>query len=100
MIRDDFNLPAGRFMNAMDLRVVQGENYAVIDLFDVPHATRVLIRFGQALGHLPETGELSGEQRTFVDRVIESLQVRGELFRCSCRFSPICSAIALEPEDA
>ncbi|MFM8476316.1 MAG: protein kinase domain-containing protein, partial [Planctomycetaceae bacterium] len=79
MIRDDFNLPAGRFMNAMDLRVVQGENYAMIDLFDVPHATRVLVRFGQALGHLPETGELGGEQRTFVDRVIKSLQVRGRV---------------------
>lgn len=46
MIRDDFAIAAARFMNALDVPIVQGVDFATVDLFDVDHAAKVIIRFG------------------------------------------------------
>jgi hypothetical protein len=52
MVRDDFWLAVSRFMQALEIRIVEGENARLIDLFDMRHAREVLIMFGQAMGTL------------------------------------------------
>jgi serine/threonine protein kinase/formylglycine-generating enzyme required for sulfatase activity len=79
MVRDDFGMAIDRFMNLLDLRMLQGENYATVDKFDRQHAAAVLTRFGQAFGKFPLQAELADDQRQFVDQVIESLQQQGRI---------------------
>ena len=80
MIRDDFAMAAARFMNALDIPIVQGENFATVDLFDVDHATRVIIRFGQAFGQLPaNAGNLSSDEQQFVADVSKGLARDGKV---------------------
>ena len=54
MVRDDFWMAATRFMRDLEIRLVEGENSAAVDLFDLLHARRVLTAFGRAYGVLPE----------------------------------------------
>jgi hypothetical protein len=35
MVRDDFSMAAARFMDALDVPMIQGHNFATVDLFDV-----------------------------------------------------------------
>ncbi len=80
MVRDDFAMAAARFMDALDIPVVQGHNYATVDLFDVDHAEKVLVKFGQAFGKLPaQTGKLSDEEKAFVGAVAEGLSQEGKV---------------------
>ena len=50
MVRDDFWLAASRFMRDLEIRLVEGENSALVDLFDPRHARKVLTAFGRAYG--------------------------------------------------
>ena len=60
-------MAAARFMNAVDVPIVQGENFATLDLFEVDHAAKVLTKFGQAFGKLPaNTENLSADEQRFV----------------------------------
>ncbi len=80
MIRDDFAMAAARFMNALDVPIVQGVNFATVDLFDVDHAAKVVIRFGQAFGKLPaNAGNLSLEEQQFVREVSQGLARDGKV---------------------
>ena len=54
MVRDDFWMAATRFMRDLEIRLVEGENSAAVDLFDPLHARKVLAAFGRAYGVLPE----------------------------------------------
>ncbi|HQX50585.1 MAG TPA: SUMF1/EgtB/PvdO family nonheme iron enzyme [Planctomycetaceae bacterium] len=74
MVRDDFSVAVSRFMRALDTRIVEGQNYALVDLFDIRHAVRVLTKFGQAFGKLPSNAsDLSKNERAFVDEVVTGL---------------------------
>ena len=42
MVRDDFWMAATRFMRDLEIRLVEGENSAAVDLFDLLHARKVL----------------------------------------------------------
>ena len=53
MVRDDFSMAASRFMRELETRILEGHNFATVDLFDVDHAGKVLTKFGQAFGKLP-----------------------------------------------
>jgi serine/threonine protein kinase/formylglycine-generating enzyme required for sulfatase activity len=80
MVRDDFSVAAARLMAALDIRIVQGENFALVDLFDVDHAAKVLTRLGQAFGKLPaKSGELSAGERQFIRSVVEGLAQDGKV---------------------
>ena len=80
MIRDDFAMAAARFMNALDVPILQGENFATVDLFEVDHAAKVIIRFGQAFGKLPaNAGTLSLEEQQFVSDVSQGLARDGKV---------------------
>ena len=54
MVRDDFWMAATRFMRDLEIRLLEGENSAAVDLFDLDHARKVLAAFGRAFGRLPE----------------------------------------------
>src|SRR5262249_40496685 len=54
MVRDDFWMAVTRFMDSLEVELVQGKNMAAVDLFDLRHARKVLGAFGQAYGTLPE----------------------------------------------
>ena len=54
LVRDDFWLAASRFMRDLEIRLLEGENSALVDLFDPRHAKKVLTAFGRAYGALPE----------------------------------------------
>ncbi len=80
MVRDDFWMAATRFMRDLEIRLVEGENSAAVDLFDLLHARRVLVAYGRAFGVLPEkTSELSSEQRLFVEQSIAGLAQDGKV---------------------
>ena len=54
MVRDDFWLAASRFMRDLEIRLIEGENSALVDLFDPRHAKKVLMAFGALTGLCPK----------------------------------------------
>ena len=80
MVRDDFWMAATRFMRDLEIRLVEGENSAAVDLFDLLHARRVLTAFGRAYGVLPEkSSELTPEQRAFLEQSVAGLAQDGKV---------------------
>jgi serine/threonine protein kinase/formylglycine-generating enzyme required for sulfatase activity len=78
MVRDDFWLAVSRFMQALEIRVVEGENSRLVDLFDPRHARKVLTAFGRAFGTLPEK-ELTKDQDAFLDQAVSGLAQDGKV---------------------
>ncbi len=80
LVRDDFLMAATRFMHALETRLVEGDNFAAVDLFDLLHARKVLSAFGRAYGRLPENlGQLTSDQEAFLDRAIAGLAQEGKV---------------------
>ena len=80
LVRDDFWLAASRFMRDLEVRLVEGENSTLVDLFDPRHARKVLTAFGRAYGALPDKiGDLNGEQESFLDQSISGLAQDGKI---------------------
>jgi serine/threonine protein kinase/formylglycine-generating enzyme required for sulfatase activity len=74
MVRDDFWLAVSRFMLDLEVDLVPGRNIALVDLFDVDHARKLLAAFGRAFGRLPENhGPISKEQKDFLQQVVNGL---------------------------
>jgi len=74
LVRDDFWMAATRFLKELEVRLVDGQNSAAVDLFDVRHARRVLAAFGRAFGALPGTfTELTKAQDDFLDQAVAGL---------------------------
>ncbi len=74
MVRDDFWLAVSRFMQALEIPIVEGGNARLIDLLDVRHSKEVLIMFGQAMNALPlSKEEITQEQHEFLDGAIRGL---------------------------
>jgi hypothetical protein len=78
MVRDDFWLAVSRFMQALDIRILGGENSRLVDLFDLRHARKVLMAFGRAFGALPDK-ELTKEQDAFLDQAVSGLAQDGKV---------------------
>jgi serine/threonine protein kinase/formylglycine-generating enzyme required for sulfatase activity len=78
MVRDDFWLAVSRFMQALEIRVIEGDNSRLVDLFDLRHARNVLMSFGRALGALPES-TISKEQDVFLDQAVDGLAQEGKV---------------------
>lgn len=88
MVRDDFWLAVSRFMRELEVRIVEGENSGLVDLFDLRHAKKVLTAFGQAFGAVtPEP--LSRDQDAFMDQAVAGLAQDGKV---------ICVRLALFAE--
>lgn len=90
MVRDDFWLAATRFMGALEVELLQGQNTALADLFDLDHARKVLGAFGRAFGRLPENISASTrEQKDFLKQSVAGLSEYGKV---------ICVRLALFAE--
>jgi formylglycine-generating enzyme required for sulfatase activity len=80
LVRDDFWLAVSRFMQALEVRLVEGENSALVDLFDTLHARTVLAEFGRAFGRLPDNlGRLDRDQAAFLDQAVSGLSRAGKV---------------------
>jgi len=90
MVRDDFWMAATRFMRELEIRLVEGQNSAAVDLFPVRHAEKVLAAFGRAFGTLPEkAGDISKDQKRFLEHSAQGLAQDGKV---------ICVRLALFAE--
>jgi serine/threonine protein kinase/formylglycine-generating enzyme required for sulfatase activity len=90
LVRDDFWLAVSRFMQALEIRVLEGENSRLVDLFDLLHARKVLGEFGRAYGRLPDNpGNCTKDQVAFLDQAIPGLAQEGKV---------ICVRLALFAE--
>jgi formylglycine-generating enzyme required for sulfatase activity/energy-coupling factor transporter ATP-binding protein EcfA2 len=79
LVRDDFWTPLSRFLKAMEIRQEEGRNMALVDRFDLRHAKRVLVAFGQDDGMLDASGRLSKQQAAFVQQSIAGLAQEGKI---------------------
>jgi serine/threonine protein kinase/formylglycine-generating enzyme required for sulfatase activity len=90
LVRDDFWLAVSRFLKELEIRLLEGQNSALVDLFDPDHARKVLAAFGRAFGKLPEdSGETSKEQQEFLNQSVHGLAQEGKV---------ICVRLALFAE--
>jgi serine/threonine protein kinase/formylglycine-generating enzyme required for sulfatase activity len=90
MVRDDFWMAATRFMRELEIRLLDGQNSAAVDLFDLDHARKVLEAFGRAYGKLPEkSGETGKDQKEFLNQAVAGLAQEGKV---------ICVRLALFAE--
>src|SRR6185295_10115684 len=90
MVRDDFWMAATRFMRELEVRLVEAQNSAAVDLFPIRHAEKVLGAFGRAFGALPDiTSEMSKEQKSFLTESVAGLAEEGKV---------ICVGLALFAE--
>jgi serine/threonine protein kinase/formylglycine-generating enzyme required for sulfatase activity len=81
LVRDDFWMAATRFMRELEIRLLEGQNSASVDLFDRDHARKVLAAFGRAFGRLPESGsgETTKEQAEFLNQAVTGLVQDGKV---------------------
>jgi hypothetical protein len=77
MVRDDFWMSLVRFLRAVDVPMLEGQNSAAVDLFDPRHARAVLAAFGRAYGALPTDRAPSREQESFLDQSVAGLTQGG-----------------------
>jgi serine/threonine protein kinase/tetratricopeptide (TPR) repeat protein len=90
MVRDDFWLAVSRFLRELEVRLVEGKNSALTDLFDLDHARKVLAAFGRAFGKVDSgTVESRVAQKQFIDQAVQGLAEEGKV---------ICVRLALFAE--
>ena len=90
MVRDDFWMAATRFMQELEIRLLEGQNSAAVDLFPAAHVEKVLAAFGRAFGVLPEhVADQSKDQRRFLEQTVAALAQDGKV---------ICVRLALLAE--
>jgi formylglycine-generating enzyme required for sulfatase activity len=77
LVRDDFWMALTRLMAALQIELVQGQNCAAVDLFDLTHSRHVLNSFGRAFGRLSDPP--TQEQETFLERAIDGLAQDGRV---------------------
>src|SRR5262249_55712991 len=67
-----------RFMDALNLPIVQGQNFAAVDLFDPSHARRVLAEVGRAFSRLPQDlSQVNRDQEAFLEQTVTGLSRDG-----------------------
>lgn len=80
LVRDDFWMAATRFMQELEVPLLEGQNSAAVDLFDPRHARKVLTLFGRAFGALPdEAVPLSADQERFLELALAGLAEQGKV---------------------
>ncbi len=80
LVRDDFWMAVTRLLQALEVRLVDGQNSGTIDLFSPRHARKVLTAFGRAYGDLPAEGRgLSDQERVFLAQAVDELTDDGHV---------------------
>jgi len=80
MVRDDFWMAATRFMRELEIRLVEAQNSAAVDLFPIRHAENVLAAFGRAFGVLPDASTAVGkDQKLFLKQAVSGLAQEGKV---------------------
>lgn len=80
LVRDDFGMAATRFMSDLEIPIVEGQNFATVDRFDLRHARSVLIQFGRAFSCLPAAPTaLTPTQEKFLDQALAGLAQEGKI---------------------
>ncbi len=80
LVRDDFWLAASRFMRELEIDLEPNANIALVDLFDLQHARKVLTAFGRAYGKLPERHrDWTTEQESFLGQAVAELAQSGRV---------------------
>jgi hypothetical protein len=77
LVRDDFWLAVSRFLGELNIELFQGQNAALVDVFDLRHARKVLAAFGLAFGSVgtPPTKE----NDAFLDQALSGLAQDGRV---------------------
>jgi serine/threonine protein kinase/formylglycine-generating enzyme required for sulfatase activity len=74
MVRDDFWMAVTEFLGALEIRLLEGQNSAAVNLFDLRHTRKVLAALGRAFGALPEgVTEATTDQNAFLDQAVAGL---------------------------
>ncbi len=69
-----------RFMRELEVRLLEGQNSAAVELFPIRHAEKVLAAFGRAFGALPDHAkETSKGQRAFLQQAVHGLAKEGKV---------------------
>ena len=80
LVRDEFWLATSRFLQELEVDLVEGTNSHLVDLFDLPHARQVLAEFGRAYGRLPnDLSTLTRDEKTFLEHAVEGLGQDGKV---------------------
>ena len=80
MVRDDFWMAVIRFMRELEVRLLDGQNSAAVDLFPIRHAEKVLAAFGRAFGVLPDAStDVSKDQKQFLAQAVSGLAQDGKV---------------------
>jgi len=80
LVRDDFWLAASRFMRELEIDLEPNANIALVDLFDLQHARKVLTAFGRAYGKLPDRHrDWTPEQESFLSHAVAELAQGGRV---------------------
>jgi hypothetical protein len=80
LVRDDFWLAASRFMRGLEIDLEPNANIALVDLFDLQHARKVLTAFGRAYGKLPDRHrDWTAEQESFLSQAAAGLAQGGRV---------------------
>jgi serine/threonine protein kinase/formylglycine-generating enzyme required for sulfatase activity len=96
LVRDDFWMATTRFMRALEIRLVEGENSVAVDLFDLLHARKVLSAFGSAYGRLPDNlSKCTNEQIGFLEQAVAGLAQDGKVI--SVRLALFAEMVAGKP---
>jgi formylglycine-generating enzyme required for sulfatase activity len=80
LVRDDFGMAVTRFMHELEIPILEGQNFAAVDLFDPRHARKVLAKFGRSFGALPANpAKTTLEQERFLDEAVAGLGQDGKV---------------------
>ena len=80
LVRDDFWLALSHFLEELEIPLLQGRNCAMADLFDPPHARKVLDAFGTAFGARPAArSSQSAAYDDFLDQAVAALSEEGKI---------------------
>lgn len=77
VVRDDFWLSLKRFLQRVEVPVIDGVNGLLVDLFDTAHTEKTLITLGRSHDRLPAKGELTTLQQSFISEALRYLAPDG-----------------------
>jgi formylglycine-generating enzyme required for sulfatase activity len=99
LVRDDFWMATHRFMQELEVPLVEHQNTALMDLFSTQHARKVLADFGRAYGRLSQNPtELPADGEKFVSEAVTALADDGKVIPVRlCLFAEIVKDRAWRP---